>query len=93
LLRTAGRARALLHRGTADQLTTRQRDVLAALADGHTYQSAAERLGFSHSTIRHEAIRVYAALGARDREEALRTARDLGLVPGGTGESADGSGG
>jgi DNA-binding CsgD family transcriptional regulator len=93
LLRTAGRARALLHRGTADQLTTRQRDVLAALADGHTYQSAAERLGFSHSTIRHEAIRVYAALGARDREEALRTARDLGLVSGGTGESADGSGG
>jgi len=80
LLRTAGRARALLHRGAAGQLTARQRDVLAALAEGLTYQAAAERLGFSHSTIRHEAIRVYAALGARDRDDALRTARDLGLL-------------
>jgi DNA-binding CsgD family transcriptional regulator len=80
LLRTARRARALLHEGSG-QLSARQRDVLLALAEGLTYQAASERLGFSHSTIRHEAMRVYAALGAGDRDDAVRIAREIGLVP------------
>jgi DNA-binding CsgD family transcriptional regulator len=80
LLRTAGRARGLVVGGGTPELTPRQHDVLLALADGHTYQSAAEKLGFSHSTIRHEAMRVYAALGVRSRAEALDVARELGLL-------------
>jgi DNA-binding CsgD family transcriptional regulator len=81
LLRIARRARAL-HRPTVNgELTARQRDVLVALAGGLTYQAAGERLGFSHSTIRHEAMRIYAALGAADRDEAVRIARRTGILP------------
>jgi DNA-binding CsgD family transcriptional regulator len=80
LTSTARRARALLRPRSAVELTERQRRVLAALAEGLTYQAAGERLGFSHSTIRHEAMRVYAALGATDRNEAVRLARAAGIV-------------
>jgi DNA-binding CsgD family transcriptional regulator len=78
--RTARRAQTLLHRG-GSVLTERQYDVLVALADGLTYKTAGERLGFSHSTIRHEAIRVYTTLGVHDRDEAVRVARRRGLLP------------
>jgi DNA-binding NarL/FixJ family response regulator len=81
LRRVARRAQAVGAPVEAARLTARQHEVLAALAEGLTYQSVGERLGFSHSTIRHEAMRVYAALGAGDRNEAVRAARELGLLP------------
>ena len=61
-------------------LTDRQRDVLSALAAGLTYKETGDRLGFSHSTIRHEAMRIYALLGARDRDDAVELARKRGLL-------------
>jgi DNA-binding CsgD family transcriptional regulator len=82
LVYTARRARALPRPASEVTLTERQRRVLAALADGLTYQAASEHLGFSHSTIRHEAMRIYAALGAADRDDAVRLARRAGLLPG-----------
>jgi DNA-binding CsgD family transcriptional regulator len=80
LRRTARRARERAVRNVVSPLTARQHAVLAALADDLTYQAAAERLGFSHSTIRHEAMRIYDALGARDRTEAVRIARERGIL-------------
>jgi DNA-binding CsgD family transcriptional regulator len=66
--------------GTID-LTDRQQDVLLALAQGLTYKETGDRLGFSHSTIRHEAMRIYALLGASDRDDAVELARKRGMLP------------
>jgi DNA-binding CsgD family transcriptional regulator len=93
LRRTARRAGALRQPGGVAHLSERQYAVLMALAEGLTYQAAGERLGFSHSTIRHEAMRVYAALGAADRDAAVQLARARGLLPQfPTGEGASHSG-
>jgi DNA-binding CsgD family transcriptional regulator len=81
LRRAARRAEAVAPRHGATTLTERQYEVLLALAEGLTYQAAGERLGYSHSTIRHEAMRVYAALGTHDRAEAVRIAREQGVIP------------
>jgi DNA-binding NarL/FixJ family response regulator len=80
LRRTARHARERAARGGFSPLTARQHAVLHALAEGLTYQAAGEQLGFSHSTIRHEAMRIYAALGARDRADAVRLARERGIL-------------
>ncbi len=73
------RARELLTED-AHTLTDRQLSVLTALAAGQTYQQIGDELGYSHSTIRHEAMRVYAAMGASDRAEAVEVARRRGLL-------------
>jgi DNA-binding CsgD family transcriptional regulator len=74
------RARSLAEGGATIDLTDRQHDVLTALAAGLTYKETGDRLGFSHSTIRHEAMRIYALLGARDREDAVELARKRGML-------------
>lgn len=78
---TAHRAQTHLREAGPPELTERQRGVLARLAEGWTYGRIGAELGFSHSTIRHEAMRIYTALDADGRDEAIRRARDLGLLP------------
>lgn len=76
MARTANR----LSRSLAGDLTERQRAVLAMLAEGLLVREIADRLAYSHATIRHETLRIYAILGVRDREAAVDVARQRGLL-------------
>jgi DNA-binding NarL/FixJ family response regulator len=54
--------------------------ILAGMADGNTNHELAIELGFSVSTIRHETMAIYQALGVSDRKEAALVARSLGVI-------------
>lgn len=60
--------------------TLRQRDILQMLADGLTNSQIAHQLGFSESTIRHETMRIYRALQADGRKDAVAIALRAGLL-------------
>jgi DNA-binding CsgD family transcriptional regulator len=81
MMRLSNDARALAEPDIAHDLTSRQREVLNGLAQHLTYQEIADRVGFSHSVVRKEAIAVYALLGADGRDDAVARAREAGLVP------------
>ena len=61
-------------------VSPRQRAVLQGLADGATYQQIADRIGYSHGTVRGEVTSVYDLLGVDTRAEAVAEAEWLGLV-------------
>jgi DNA-binding CsgD family transcriptional regulator len=81
MMRLSNDARALAEPDIAHDLTSGQREVLNGLAQHLTYQEIADRVGFSHSVVRKEAIAVYALLGADGRDDAVARAREAGLVP------------
>ena len=54
----------------------RQLQILQGMVEGKTNHELASDLGFSVSTIRHETMRIYQALGVSDRREAAREALD-----------------
>ena len=58
----------------------RQRLILEYLSDGLTYDQIAARIGYSHSTVRMELMRMYRVLGVSSRRDAIAVARRLGLV-------------
>ena len=62
-------------------LTPRERQILQRLAGRRDKQIAAE-LGLSAYGVRYHLRNLFAKLGARSRAEALRRARELGLIPG-----------
>ncbi|MGK5558241.1 LuxR C-terminal-related transcriptional regulator [Actinomadura kijaniata] len=70
-------------------LTPRERDVLAAVAEGATVGEIAGQLCLSTGTVRNYVARVQAKLGARTRVEAVSIAREHGWLPYG---ARDGSG-
>ena len=72
---SAGRARAEL-----DQLTARERDVLAALGLGLSNAELAARLGISEATAKTHVSRVLAKLGCTSRVQAAIIARESGLA-------------
>ena len=55
--------------------------VLAELAAGHSNKEIAARLHVSPNTVKTHVGRLFGKLGARRRTDALRRARELGLVP------------
>ena len=62
------------------QLSQRQLLILRGMVEGKTNHELATELGFSVSTVRHETMRIYQALGVSDRKEAAKKALMLSLV-------------
>ena len=61
------------------ELTDRERDVLALLAQGRSNAAIAEALFVQPKTVRNYVSAILAKLGVSDRVEALLLARDAGL--------------
>jgi DNA-binding CsgD family transcriptional regulator len=62
-------------------LSERELEVLAELAAGHANKQIAANLHVSPNTVKTHVARVFEKLGASRRTEAIRKARELGLVP------------
>jgi len=58
----------------ADQLTTREQEVLAKLAQGFLYKEIATAIGVSLETVRTHVRNIYSKLEVRSRTEALNKA-------------------
>jgi DNA-binding NarL/FixJ family response regulator len=63
-----------------EDLTARERDVLALLADGRGNRDIAHALGISEHTVKFHLGAIFGKLGATTRTEAVRRALRLGLV-------------
>ncbi len=74
-----GLAAAALAEG-ASPLTDRERDVLAAAREGAGNAEIAGALHLSHGTVRNYLSTAIQKTGARNRAEAVRTARDKGWL-------------
>ena len=76
----AARRAALAAGRRAPELSPREREVLAGLADGESSAALAARLGIGAETVQTHARRAGAKLGARTRTEAVALALRLGLL-------------
>jgi len=63
-----------------DALTTREREILVAIAEGLNNGELAERFFLSESTVKTHVGRVLQKLGARDRVQLVILAYELGLL-------------
>lgn len=63
-----------------DRLTVRERELLAALDEGLRFKQAARRLGIAETTTKTHGRALFRKLGASSRAEAVRAARDRGLI-------------
>lgn len=68
-------------RSAADELTSREREVLVLLGKGASNAAIGEALGISPNTARTHVARVIAKLGAESRLEAGAIARDGTVTP------------
>ena len=71
--------------GLLDELTPREREVLALVGRGLSNAEVAERLVVSPLTAKTHVARVFAKLGARDRAQLVVIAYETGLVVPGAG--------
>jgi DNA-binding NarL/FixJ family response regulator len=65
---------------TLPVLTSRERDILRSIADGHTVRRTAQVLGIAEKTVENTQARLFRKLGARNRTGALAAAHALGLM-------------
>jgi DNA-binding NarL/FixJ family response regulator len=65
---------------TALGITGREFEVLGLLAAGRSNKEIAQRLEVSPNTVKTHIARLYEKLGASRRTEAVRKARELGLI-------------
>lgn len=63
-----------------EALTAREREVLALLAEGLRNKEIAARLGASEKTVQFHNANIFGKLGAQNRTEAVRIARERGLL-------------
>ncbi|ANC93124.1 DNA-binding response regulator [Azospirillum humicireducens] len=63
--------------GIGDQLTPRQRDVLARLRDGKSNKQIAHELGLTEGTVKVHVTAILRHLGVRNRTQAALTAQSL----------------
>ncbi len=77
----AAQARRLGATTEARVLPERQKQILAGLVSGSTYQQIADSIGYSHGTVRGEVSKLYTDLGVDSREEAVVEAEWRGLLP------------
>jgi DNA-binding NarL/FixJ family response regulator len=68
-------------RRQVEQLSEREREVLALVAQGFTNREIAERLVLSEHTARNHISRIFEKLGLSRRSEAAAYATRMGLVP------------
>jgi len=61
-------------------ISEREMEVLRELAAGHSNKEIARRLAVSPNTVKTHVARVFEKLGASRRTEAIRKARELGLL-------------
>ena len=64
----------------APKLSERQIQILRGMTNGKTNHELAVDLGFSVSTIRHETMAIFRALGVSDRKEAAKVAELMELI-------------
>jgi len=62
------------------ELNDRQLAVLEGMAENLTNRQIARSIGFSESTVRQEAMSIYAYFGVRGRHEAVAAARERGMI-------------
>lgn len=67
-------------RPAGDELTEREREVLALVATGATNREIAERMHLSHHTVKDYTRNVFRKLEVRNRAEAVQRAQRLGLL-------------
>lgn len=67
--------------GASVDLTDREREVLAAVAEGLPNKLVARRLGISEKTVKAHLTRVFERIGVTDRTQAALWARDHGIGP------------
>ena len=79
-LRKKERAAVAEATGGPMQLTTRERDVLEALARGISYRQAAAALNMSVNTLSHHVKNLYPKLTATSRSEAIYNAVREGII-------------
>jgi LuxR family maltose regulon positive regulatory protein len=66
--------------GWASVLTAAELRLLPLLASHHSFREISQRLGISRNTVKTQAIAVYRKLEVSSRSEAVRTARERGLL-------------
>jgi DNA-binding NarL/FixJ family response regulator len=76
----AARTRSIRPMPGIDDLTQREREVVALAADGLSNEEIAGKLYLSQSTAKTHALRAMAKLGARDRAQLVAIAYQAGLV-------------
>jgi len=77
----AGRGGVTAVPGLAEQLTSRELEVLEMLAAGRSNQAIASQLVVTLDTVKKHVSHVLGKLGAANRTEAVARARDLSLIP------------
>ncbi len=65
----------------APELSARERDVLTGMARGERARETAARLGVTEDGVRYHVKALYRKLGAGGRQDAVRRARELGVLP------------
>ena len=66
---------------TVEQLTKRETEVLRLLARGDSNQKIAAQLCLSTSTVKSHLRNIFSKLAVKNRTEAVRRARDMGILP------------
>jgi DNA-binding NarL/FixJ family response regulator len=61
------------------ELTAREREILDAIAQGHSNLEIADRLGLSQKTIRNHVSNIFSKLQVANRAHAIVRAREAGL--------------